>query len=399
MKKEKRDILFNCQYFYPEYVTAASLAFDAAKALSKAGFTVDALCGYPKEYCNEKDIPEKETVEGINIKRVRYLQLDRKNAIGRIINYVSFFVSMLFQFFKLKNYKIIVTYSTPPVLPFLAAMAGKFFGTKHIFVCFDVYPEIAINSGATKKNSLMSAFMRFVNRRVYIRAAKVVALSTEMKDFIVKNREIAEENVIVIPNWHRDLSENNTDSEGNEKSKFRVSYLGNMGTCQDMDTIISAMELLKDDNNIEFVFAGHGNKVSDIENAAEKFGNARVYGFLQGEEYKKVLSESECILVSLEKSIVGLGAPSKTYSYMMMGKPIISIMDDCDINKDIIDYNCGYTIKNGAANDLVNAIRELSKDNEKAKLMGQGSRKVFEEKYTSEICLNEYCKMLKELIN
>ena len=119
MKKEKRDILFNCQYFYPEYVTAASLAFDAAKALSKAGFTVDALCGYPKEYCNEKDIPKNETVEGINIKRVRYLQLDRKNAIGRIINYLSFFVSMLFQFFKLKNYKIIVELSLNP----------RFFGT------------------------------------------------------------------------------------------------------------------------------------------------------------------------------------------------------------------------------------------------------------------------------
>jgi glycosyltransferase involved in cell wall biosynthesis len=219
-----------------------------------------------------------------------------------------------------------------------------------------------------------------------------------MKDFIINNREISEENVVVIPNWHRDLSEKNIEPVKSEKRKFTVSYLGNMGTCQDMDTIISAMELLKDNDNIEFVFAGHGNKVSDIEDAAEKFGNAKVYGFLQGEEYKKVLSDSDCFLVSLEKSIVGLGVPSKTYSYMMMGKPIISIMDDCDINKDIVQYNCGYTIKNGDHENLVKSICELSENSEKAKLMGQGSRKVFDEKYTSEICLNEYCKMLKELI-
>jgi hypothetical protein len=76
MKKEKRDILFNCQYFYPEYVTAASLAFDAAKALSKAGFTVDALCGYPKEYCNEKGLSAAKIIivsDGFHLFRTKLL--------------------------------------------------------------------------------------------------------------------------------------------------------------------------------------------------------------------------------------------------------------------------------------------------------------------------------------
>ena len=393
--------MFNCQYFYPEYVTASSLAFDAAKALSNAGFTVDALCGYPKEYCNERGIPSEETVDGVNIRRVRYLQLDRKNPLGRLINYISFFISMLFQFFNLKHYKIIVTYSTPHVLPFLAAMAGKFFGTKHIFVCFDVYPEIAVNSGATREKSLMSSFMRFVNKRVYIRAAKVVALSTEMRDFIINNRDISPENVVVIPNWHKDLKEKNSESDEAlclKKKPFTVSYLGNMGTCQDMDTIISAMELLKDDENIRFVFAGHGNKVADMEKASEKFGNGKVYGFLQGDEYKRVLSDSDCYLVSLEKSIVGLGVPSKTYSYMMMGKPIISIMDDCDINRDIEAYNCGFAIKNNDPRALVSAIQKIARNPELQKEMGEGSRRVFEEKYTADICLKSYVDMLNDLI-
>jgi hypothetical protein len=49
-KNEKKDILFLCQFFYPEYNSSATLPFDTAKYLANNGFTVDALCGYPKEY-------------------------------------------------------------------------------------------------------------------------------------------------------------------------------------------------------------------------------------------------------------------------------------------------------------------------------------------------------------
>ena len=45
----KRDILFLCQFFYPEHNSSATLPFDTAKYLAANGFTVDALCGYPKE--------------------------------------------------------------------------------------------------------------------------------------------------------------------------------------------------------------------------------------------------------------------------------------------------------------------------------------------------------------
>ena len=63
----KKDVLFLCQFFYPEYVSSATLPYDTAVALKNAGLSVDALCGYPKEYAREADLPTKETVEGIGI--------------------------------------------------------------------------------------------------------------------------------------------------------------------------------------------------------------------------------------------------------------------------------------------------------------------------------------------
>ena len=110
--KKKKDILFLCQYFYPEYVSSATLPFDTAVALSKAGYTVDALSGYPQEYNLTDKVPMKETHENIEIKRLKYLQLKRSNFIGRLMNYFSFTFSVALRFSEFRKYKAIIGYAS-----------------------------------------------------------------------------------------------------------------------------------------------------------------------------------------------------------------------------------------------------------------------------------------------
>ena len=80
----KKDILFLCQFFHPEYISSAQLPFDTAKALAKAGFSVDVLCGYPKEYYSGPQVPETEAIDGVTIHRLHYLQPDRSSTFGRL---------------------------------------------------------------------------------------------------------------------------------------------------------------------------------------------------------------------------------------------------------------------------------------------------------------------------
>ena len=87
--KAKKDILFMCQFYHPEFISSAQLPHDTVKALTAAGFTVDVLCGYPREY-GGADTPVKENLGGIMIRRLRYIQLRRVGFLGRIINYFSF---------------------------------------------------------------------------------------------------------------------------------------------------------------------------------------------------------------------------------------------------------------------------------------------------------------------
>ena len=88
--KKKRDVLFLCQFFYPEYISSALLPFETAVALREDGLSVGALCGYPMEYRTGEQVPLREQVDGVDIRRVRYIQLSRAGFLGRLVNYFSF---------------------------------------------------------------------------------------------------------------------------------------------------------------------------------------------------------------------------------------------------------------------------------------------------------------------
>ena len=401
--KKTRDILFLCQFFYPEYISSAQLPYDTVRALRKDGFTVDVLCGYPHEYLDGKDIPVKEEIDGVRIHRLKYIQTGRAGFLGRIINYFSFTFMVLLNLLKTAKYRAVVVYSNPPILPWIASWAKVLFGCKLMFVSYDLYPEVATVTNTLREGNIICSLMNHINKCVYRRADSVVALSSEMKEFILKNREITSEKVTVIPNWYEDRGEFSRDLSDNvfqdiAKDKFVVSYFGNMGTMQDMDTILGAIRELKEDD-IFFLFAGHGNKMEKLKQIVSEEGisNVVIHDFLHGKNFRDALAVSDCALVSLEKGATGLCVPSKTYSYMMQGIPLLAIMDESDIVRDI-EKGAGLWVRNGESMKMAEAIRQLKDDPERQRNMRQTCRRIYLEKYTTDICTQKYVTLFRNLL-
>lgn len=402
--KKTRDILFLCQFFYPEYISSAQLPFDTVRALHKDGFAVDVLCGYPHEYLDGKDIPVKEDLDGIRIHRLKYIQTGRAGFLGRLINYFSFTCMVLLHLMKTAKYRAVVVYSNPPILPWIASWAKVLFGTKLVFVAYDLYPEVATVTHTLREGNIICRLMNHINSCVFRRADSVVALSSEMKEFILNNRKIAPEKVTVIPNWYEDRGGPGRDLTDNAfrdaaKDKFVVSYFGNMGTMQDMDTILGAMRELKEDPDIFFLFAGHGNKMEALKTIVreEQISNIVIHDFLHGKDFQDALAVSDCALVSLEKGATGLCVPSKTYSYMMQGIPLFAIMDPCDIVRDI-EKGAGLWVRNGESAKMAEALRQLKDDPEKQKTMRQACRRIYLENYTTDICTQKYVTLFRDLL-
>jgi glycosyltransferase involved in cell wall biosynthesis len=404
--KQKRDILFLCQYFYPEYISSAELPFDTASRLADEGWKVGALCGYPKEYSLKGKVPGKELVNGIMIRRLKYLQMNRGGVFGRLINYFSFSVTVIFHLFEIRKYRSVIVYSNPPVLPIAGAIAKKLFKTKFIFVAYDIYPEIAIKTGAISRGGIISRLMDKVNKQVYKTADKVIVLSSKMREFVLNNREISGERVAMIPNWYKNEQLGKADAKNNpfyERycGKLVVSYLGNMGVCQDMYTIQEAMLSLKEEPDVFFMFAGHGHKKMLLKDYIEenKISNAQVLDFLHRDDYLNALTISSCAIVSLADGLTGLCAPSKAYAYMMSGLPVIAIMGDSDIANDVGKHAAGFVIGNGDSGKLVEIILRLKNNRDLIRTMGENARHVYLRKYTTEICTQKYVALFQQILN
>lgn len=405
MKPKNKDILFLCQFFYPEYISSAMLPFDTAKYFTGQGYSVGVLCGYPKEYREGADVPEREYVDGVDIHRIKYAQLGREKILGRIINYFSFVAFMLFHIREAKEYKTIILYSNPPLLPIVALLCKTLYKTKLVYVSYDIYPEIAIRTNAIGESGLTAKVFRAINRHFFKKVDRVVALSEDMQDFLRENRNVTKDKVYVIPNWYEDCRKKEVHLtevlDQLPEDAFIISYLGNLGTCQNADIIVDLAKKLQAQQKIYLVVAGHGNKLEHLKDTVEKenLENVVVFPFLHGDDYQTVLEKSSMFLVTLVPGLQGLCAPSKIYAYLMSGKPVIAAMDGgMEIAKDIMKYDAGIVCTGDSAEEIVNEITEVKSNGQRLDEMGDNARQLFLDKYEKNSCLHQYGELIKDLL-
>lgn len=407
MKKDKKDILFLCQFFYPETVSSATLPFDTASALVKNGFSVGALCGYPKEYASEKNVPKTEVKDGVEIRRIKYIQRSRVGSIGRLINYFSFTFKTLLNVGKIKKYKSVIVYSNPPILPIVPIVAKKLYGTKLVFVSYDVYPEIAYASGSIAEGSLLDRVMKKINRILYKNADAVVTLSDEMKDFLLARREgLSEERVFTIENWAHEKESLVPSSESYEKfgfteDQFIVGYFGNLGTCQDIDTLLHTALALKDDRRFGFLIVGHGNKKERAREfiSENKLENIRIFDFLVGDDFKEAVAISRCSVVSLERGLMGTCAPSKYYSCLLGGHPVIAIVEaESYLAHEVEGERIGFHVNNGDVDGFCEKLGMMVDDPDAVTKMSESAKLLYERKYHIDEAMKRYTTVFKTIL-
>jgi glycosyltransferase involved in cell wall biosynthesis len=407
----KKKILILCQYFYPEYISSAVLPTQLAEYLVESGFEVSVICGWPKKYHDGNVIKKKEKYNGINIYRMKYINFNNNRKFGRIINFFSYFVSNLLRLPKIIKNKVVLVYSNPPILPLIGYWAKKMSKLKLVFIGFDLYPDNAIALDAIKEDGLISKIMNYVNKRVYFHSDRVIAISSDMKNYMLKkHKDLEEKKTVVIPNWYGGEIEPSKIIKNEEFKKLRVAYQlivlysGNLGEAQELDTIVdSIVKMYKTgkNKNVLFVFTGHGSKKEKVEEKLFNLGidNTRFYGFLKDQAYKDVLNISDVCLVSLKKGIEGLGVPSKIYGYLAYGKPVLSIMShETEIAKNLISYNAGFNIVQNNVDGFIDTIENFLVNDNLLKECTKNSYRLYDDLYKKSISLEKYSNMIYSII-
>jgi glycosyltransferase involved in cell wall biosynthesis len=271
--------------------------------------------------------------------------------------------------------------------------------------------------GVIGKRGLVSGTMRFTNRLTYGRAEKIVALGEEMKrHMLAAGLARGEDQIEVIPNWYDGDPTLYAPVDAIKRGEapevaFTVVYSGNMGVCQDMDTIMDCIELLKNGRSQKegrsprsprFEFAGHGVKLKSLKAraAASGMSSVKFHGFLMGDEFKALMKSADCFIVSLKRGMEGLAVPSKTYSYLAAGRPVAAIIArDTDTARMLLQYDAGAVFDNGDAEGLARWIESLAADRAAQARMGANARKLFEEHYSREICTGKYADLFERILS
>ena len=82
---------------------------------------------------------------------------------------------------------------------------------------------------------------------------------------------------------------------------------------------------------------------------------------------------------------------------MMQGIPLLAIMDEGDIVRDI-ESGAGAWVRNGESEKLAQAIRSMREDPESLASMGKTCRNLYLSKYTTEICTEKYVSLFRQLL-
>lgn len=407
----EKNVLLLCQYFYPEHVSSAILPAQLAEELAESGHDVSVICGWPQEYHDGNSVAQRETYNGINIYRLKYGNFNNKSKFGRMINFFSFFMSALMKLPKIMKYQVVMVYSNPPILPIIGYWAKKLAKVKLVFVGFDLYPDNAIAINAISADGAISKMMKYINKRVYLNADRVIAISSDMKNYMLEaHKELDEERTVVIPNWYTGEIEHSGTVKNDEFKKLRetyqliVLYTGNMGEAQELDTIVDSIINMNKSGkyeNVLFVFTGHGSKKDKVEQKLMDagVGNTKFYGFLKGQDYIDILNISDVCLVSLKKGIEGLGVPSKTYGYLAYGKPVISIMsDESELAKNITAYKAGFNVIQNDVDGFITSIESFLANENLVKDYAKNSYRLHNDLYKKSISLEKYSRMVDEII-
>ena len=392
------------ELYYPEETSTGYYLTKIAEGVS-ANFDVKALCGQPNYSKRGNFAPKKEIHKNVEIFRVWATTLDKNVIVYRLLNMLtlsfSIFIKALISF--QKNERVLVV-TTPPLLPFIVALASIMRGASYVLLIHDNYPEILIAVGKTKKNSLLVKILDFFNRRLYKYASKIIVVGRDMQDLVESKTLGLRVPIECIPNWAEleqvkpsNRNENQLLKQLGITEKLVFLYAGNMGHPNDLKSIIKCSEKLKDNSEFHFIFLGAGVKRTWLEKkiAEKNLTNVTLLAPRPRSEQNIFLNACDVALVSLVKNMWGVSMPSRTYNILAVGKPILALTEvNSEVARVIQEDDLGWIVSPDNPEKLFQTIIEISKKKTQLITMGKRARKAAIEKYSVEIAVQKYKKAL-----
>ena len=404
MSSRKKNILYICQYFYPEVFRGNDIAFHWAEE----GHNVHVLTGIPNypdgEYFKGYGLfkKRKEVIKGVKVTRLPIFPRG-KNKIMLMLNYFSYYiVSCIYIIFHSLFHKydcVFVQQLSPIMMSAPGILYKKLRGATLYTWVLDLWPESLSVAGGINNKYILGFFDLFVKSE-YKHSDKILTSSRSFEESILKYGSYKDK-IYFFPQWAEDSISSKSDydfSLPTLPNGFKIMFAGAIGEAHGFECNMRAALLTKEHKNIKWIIIGDGRKLSwvrdfvrnnNLEDTVFPIGKYPV------ETMSSFFKEADVMLVSLNDSpLFNMYAPAKLSAYMASGKPILAVMNG-EGAEVVKTAKCGWSIKADDAENFAKLVIKLSQTyKEVLKEKGLNGLKYYNEHLIKENSLEKLDKLM-----
>jgi len=395
-------LLYFHQYFNTPEMGGSTRSYETSTRLAKMGFDVTIITTLRDKKTSDNLLVEK--INGVTIYWLNIPYSNKMNFVRRIIAFLQFAFKSLRVGSKI-NADVIFASSTPLTVAFPALYCNWKNRIPLVFEVRDLWPNIPIAMGVIK-SPLIKWLAESLEMITYKNSSKIVALSPDMKSYIV-NLGISEDKIIVVPNAADfDLFQNIDlfgpsfrNKKGIKDDTILVLYAGTFGNVNGCEYIVKLAAVLND-CNVCFVMLGDGKERDQLLELAHNAGVLNKNIFFYPQISKKLMPEvfhSADLVISTIIKVQALEANSanKVFDGLAAGRGVI-INHGGWIADFLQQSNAGIQLSwdiSAAANEL----RRLIVNKQRILEMGINAKNLAKEKFNRDTLTNEIAEVIKSV--
>ena len=337
--------------------------------------------GWKKRKEDSSKIFKTEVINGVRVARCWHYVPTNLSTAKRILHELSFVAFSFLRALCLPRPDLWIVVS-PPLLTALAARAiSRFKGGRYLLHLQDLQPDAAIHLGMIR-SAVLIQLLRVAESVGYRGARRISVITSGMAELLAK-RGVPGNKLILFPNGTYSSVETGKGAfrreKGIEQQGFLAIYSGNLGVKQGLQHVIESVRYVRD-QSFGLVICGEGAEKAKLLELAGGMANIHFSALRETDDYQKMLTDADLMIVSLASNSGNSFFPSKLFSACAAGKPIVAICDpDSELGCLVDQTGCGVVVPFGDSKNLAATFDDLAQNRTRLKSMGCAARQLSED--------------------
>jgi len=265
----------------------------------------------------------------------------------------------------------------------------------------DVFPDVAVELGVLRGRAPIAAASA-LERWSYARASAVTVLSQGMRANLAAKTDPAR--LHVIPNF----VDVDVIRPGDRDNAYRrelglgdrtvVMYAGNVGMSQSLDLLVEAARALVHRRDLVFVVNGGGSSLDELRARAAGLDNMLFAPMQPQDRVPEVLAAGDLHVVPLKTGLARSSVPSKTYSILGAGRPVLASVDvGSEVQRVVEAAGAGVAVPPDDLPAFVTALTALVDDPQRLRACGTAGRAWMQREITPAGVARTYAALLDDV--